>query len=264
MERYRTTIIMAAILGVLVVAAMLLSGNNKDSSTTGTTPAPVVTYLWQEEPQVLGIDVMSGTARISLRRDVSSTLWMITEPEKFPAETFQVDNTASLLQKLEAAKVTTGTSDLAQYGLDKTGMMVTVTFSSTTPLTHTLQVGDANVGATSWYVKQPSSPDVWLVKSTVIGALQNWLTTPPKEPPTPTPFPTAPPTPTATATVIATPAGPIGPQSSSSPSPVVQSSPVGHCLEPTDSRCHWVRGRQRDDARVRHGNFLPDPVVTRK
>jgi hypothetical protein len=225
MERYRTTIIMAAILGVLVIAAFILSGN-KGNSTTGATPTPVVTYLWQEDSQVQGIDVVSGTARVSLSRDISTTLWMLTEPEKYPAETFQVDNTANLLQKLEATKITTGTSELAQYGLDKPAMLVTVSFSSTTPLTHTIQVGDANVGATSWYVKQPASPDVWLVKSTVIGAMQNWLVTPPKEPPTPTPFPTSPPTPTATATVVATPAGPIGPQSSSSPSPLVGGSPV--------------------------------------
>lgn len=225
MERYRTTIIMVALLVVLGAVALVLSGNNKGTTPT-VTPTPVISYMWQEASPVQGIDVVSGTARISLRKDMSSTLWMITEPVKYPADTFQVDNVANSLQNLEATKVTTGTSDLAQYGLDKPGMTVTATFSGTTQVTRTLLVGGTNVGDTAWYVKQPDSPDVWLVKSTVIGPLQNWLATPPKEPPTPTPFPTAPPTPTFTATVEATPIGPIGPPSSSSPSPDVAASPV--------------------------------------
>ncbi len=187
----RPTIILVALLLVLGSVAIFLTNQNK-GTTPGLTPTPVPSFLWQETSQVQGIDVMSGTAKVSLRKDISTTVWMLTAPEQYPAETFQVDNVASTLQRLEATKVATGTTDLAQYGLDKPGMTVTVTFSSTTPLTHTFMVGSGNFDGTGFYIKQPDSPDVYLSATTPIGTIQNWLATPPKQAPTPTPFPTAP------------------------------------------------------------------------
>ncbi|HKP52027.1 MAG TPA: DUF4340 domain-containing protein [Chloroflexia bacterium] len=227
MERYRTTIIMVALLLVLGGVAIFLTNQNK-LNPPGVTPTPVPSYLWQETSQVQGIDVMSGTAKVSLRKDISTTLWMLTAPEQYPADKFQVDNVAGTLQSIEATKVATGTTDLAQYGLDKSGMSVTVTFSSTTPISHTLLIGAQNFDGTGFYIKQVDSPDVYLSATTPIGTIQNWLLTPPKEAPTPTPFPTAPPTPTSTATAEPSPAGPVGPPSNASPgiSPSVEASVV--------------------------------------
>jgi len=227
MERYRTTLIMVALLLVLGGVAIFLTNQNK-GNTPGLTPTPVPSFLWQETSQVQGIDVMSGTTKVSLRKDISTTVWVLTAPEQYPAETFQVDNVADTLQRLEATKVATGTTDLAQYGFDKAGMTVTVTFSSTTPLTHTFMVGSGNFDGTGFYMKQPDSPDVYLSGTTPIGTIQNWLATPPKQAPTPTPFPTVPPTPTSTATAEPSPAGPVGPPTNATPvvSPIVESSPV--------------------------------------
>ena len=225
MERYRTTLIMIALLVVLGGVALILTNNNK-ISPVNATPTPVPSYVWQEPETVLGIDVVSATEKISLRKDISSTTWTITQPLNYPADTFQVDNIASQLQNLQATKVNTTTADLTTFGLDKPGFTVTVTFSGTTPITHTLIVGSSSFDESSAYVKQPNSPDIYLVPTSVIGGMRNWLTTPPKEPATPTPLPTAPPTPTETPTVQPSPAGPVGPPTSSSPSPSVPSSPV--------------------------------------
>ena len=210
MERYRTTLIMAALLVVLGAVAMFVTNQNK-GATPGATPTPVPSYMWEESGIVQGIDIVSGTLRVSLRKDISTTLWMLTEPEPFPADTFQIENVASTLQRIEATKVQTGTTDLAQFGLDKASMTVTVTFSSTTPLTRTINIGASNFDGSSYYVKQPDSPDVYLTSMSPIGIMRNWLTSPPRQAPTPTPFPTAPPTPTSTATAQASPAGPVGP-----------------------------------------------------
>ena len=218
---------MVALLVVLGGFALFLTNSNKVVAPGAEgTPTPLPSFVWQETSIVQGIEVMSGTAKVSISKDISTTLWMITEPERSPADTFQVDNIASALQSLQATKVATGTTDLAAFGLDKPGLTVTVTFSGTTPISHTLMVGAANFDESSTYVKQPGSSDVYLVATSTTGALRNWLTTPPKEPPTPTPFPTAPPTPTETATVVPSPAGPVGPPGVASPSPSAATSPV--------------------------------------
>ena len=216
---------MVALLIVLGGVALYLTNQNKGNSAD-VTPTPVPSYLWQETAAVQGIDVVSGTQKVSLHKDISTTTWLLTEPVQAEADTFQIENVASSLQSLQATKVATSTTDLAQFGLDTPGMTVTATFSSTTPLTHTIMVGKGNFDQSSYYVKEPSSSDVYLVSTSTIGQLQNWLTSPPVLPPTATPFPTLPPTATATTTVQATPQGPVGPPSQSSPSPAVTTSPA--------------------------------------
>ncbi len=225
MERYRTTGIMVALLIVLGIVAVVLTNNNK-GTIAGATPTPVPSFIWQETGTVQGIDVVSGTGKLSLRRDISATKWVIIEPLKYPADSFQIDNIASSLQSLQATKVNTSTGDLSPFGLDKPGITVTITFSGTTPVTHSLLIGGTNFDETATYVKQPGSPDIYLAPTTTIGAIQNWLITPPKEPATPTPAPTIAPTAVATATSQITPAGPVGPPSGASPSPALQASPV--------------------------------------
>src|SRR5437016_3481587 len=127
MERYRTTLIL---LGVLVLLALVAFFINQNPSSTVGVPTPVPeTNVWNEPNQVIGIDVISATQRVSVQKDVTSTVWTLTQPIKFDADPFTVGNVADILQKPAATSVITSPGDLAQYQLDKPAFSVEATFS---------------------------------------------------------------------------------------------------------------------------------------
>ena len=187
MERYRTTLILVGILAVLGVAALLL--NNRGSSPTDGTPTPTALSVWQEPNQVTGIDVVSGTQRVSLRKDVTTTVWSILEPISDTADVFAVGGVADQLQTLVHTRELTGVTDLAQYGLADSPMRVTVTFSDTTPTRHSLLVGTSTPDGSAYYAKRDDNASVYLLSVNVIEPLRSWLIAPPRQQPTPTPIP---------------------------------------------------------------------------
>lgn len=188
MERYRTTIILVAVLVVLGTLAVVLGGKGPVGTIPGEpTPLPVQ-YVWQDDNQVVGIDVVSGTNRVSLTEDTTTTIWSLTEPIQSTADPFAVGNVADLLQSLQATTVITGSSDLAQYGLDKPNLSVTATFSDTAHTKRTVQVGAATVDGSGYYTKLPDKPDVYIVSNSTIEPIKSWLETPPKSVPTATPL----------------------------------------------------------------------------
>jgi Domain of unknown function (DUF4340) len=200
MERYRTTLLMAAILLILVGVAFFLTGKNVSSPGT-PTPVPTV-YVYEEPNPVNAIQVVSGTNRVSLVKDVVVGSWSLTEPVQKPADLFQVSGVADNLQKLQASYTLTATGDLAQYGLAGNSMQVTATFSDTQGTKRTFNVGNATPEGSGYYVKLPDRETIYVVQNFTIEPMRTWLTSPPVEPPTPTPVPFTPipPTPTATAT----------------------------------------------------------------
>lgn len=187
MERYRTTIILLALLVVLGGLALFL--NNRNTATPGTpTPEPTQ-YVWQEENQVNAIEVVSGTTRVSLRKDVTTTLWTVTEPVQKEADSFAVSNIADSLKSPQATAQYTDTQDLSGYGLDKPGMSVTATFSDTQGTKRVMTIGTPTFDGSGYYVKLPDSANVYVVSNSIIEPLRTWLTTPPVAPPTATPLP---------------------------------------------------------------------------
>ena len=215
MERYRTTLIMAVVLIVLVGAIFFMSGRNQAADGT-TTPTPVQ-YVWEETNPSIGLTVISATERVVLKKDSALGSWRIVEPVEKPADLFAVGGVADSMQKLVATYTLSETTDLQQYGLDKP-MTVTVEYSGTTVTERTLLVGGPLTDLSGYYVKTPDSNRVYVIANTVAEPLRSWLTTPPVEPPTPTPapitvVPPATPTPTPGAEGAATPSTEITPTS---------------------------------------------------
>jgi len=187
MERYRTTLILLALLVALGGLAMFL--NNRGGTPTGTPTATPAQYVWQDENQVVGIEVVSGTNKVIVRKDITTTFWAVTEPVQKDADTFSVSSVADSLKSLEATAQLTDTTNLAAYGLVNPGMSVTTTFSDTQGTRRVLMVGDATFDGSGYYVKTPVTGTVYIVSNRVIEPLRTWLTTPPVAPPTATPFP---------------------------------------------------------------------------
>ena len=68
MERYRTTIIMAVALIVLVALAFFLTSKNASAPTGSPTPT-TAKYIWQDTNAVKAIDVVSGTQKVGIAKD---------------------------------------------------------------------------------------------------------------------------------------------------------------------------------------------------
>lgn len=225
MERYRTTLIMAAALLILMGLAFFLTANNASAPTGSPTPT-VKSFIWQDTNAVKAIDIVSGTEKVNLVKDSVSGSWSITQPIQKPADVFQVGNVADALQNLEAQYALTGTTDLSQYGLATPPMQVTITFSDTQGSTRVLQVGSATTDGAGYYVKVPDGNTVYLVTNTTVEPLRSWLTNPPILQPTATPVPITPvtdtPTPTATPTIVP---GAAGAEATATGTPLASTSP---------------------------------------
>lgn len=206
MERYRTTLILAAALIVLVCAIYFVSGRNQGAAGTPTTTP--VAYVWEETNPAVGLTVVSDTQRVVLEKDTTLGSWRILEPVQEPADLFAVSGLADSMQKLQATYTLSEATDLEQYGLTDP-MTVTLEFSGTTVSERTLLIGAPLPDFSAYYVKTPESNRVYAIGNTIVEPLRSWLTTPPVQPPTPTPAPpmtVVPPT-SATATAEAGAAG---------------------------------------------------------
>jgi hypothetical protein len=189
MERYRTTLILLAVLVVLGALAFFL---NNQSTATNVTPTPEPTqYVWRDDNQVIGIDVLSGTQKVALRKNVTTTIWSIIEPVQAEADGFAVGSVADRLKELEATAIISNVTDLSQYELAAPGLTVTATFSDTQNTRRTIQIGGTTIDGAGYYAKQPDSNVVYVVSNALIEPLKSWLTTPPERQPTPTPLPQA-------------------------------------------------------------------------
>ena len=217
MERYRTTLILAGVLIVLAAAAIFLNNSNSGTSAT-PTPTPVIN-VWSSTDSVAGIDVVSGTQKVSLVKDSKSGDWAITQPVSKPADPFSVGGEADSLQNLQATMSVTDTSDLAQFGLGPGSMAVTLTFSNTQKTQRMFNVGSTVIGGSGYYVKPSDAAKVFVVANTAIEPLRSWLTTPPIETPSPTPLAITQIPLTATPTLTDTPAPPAPPTATSTPVP---------------------------------------------
>jgi hypothetical protein len=101
-----------------------------------------------------------------------------------------VSSNIGYLAKLTATQVITPpTSDLAPYGLAKPANIFQL--SKGQSVLAELHVGSKNPDGSATYVQPKGAPGVYLVTDTVIGNVEEWLTSPPVAP-TPVPTPPAP------------------------------------------------------------------------
>lgn len=185
---------------VLGGAAVALGGKKAPIVPAGEpTPAPAQ-YVWQMVNPVVGIEVVSGTKKVSLTKDPATTIWSLTEPVKDAADPFAVGNIADLLKSLEASGTVTGSNDLAQYKLDRPQMTLTATFSDTVQRS-TLLLGGPTFDGSGYYSKLSDQPTIYIVSNSIVEPLRSWIETPPKFVPTATPLlPTLAPTSAVTGT----------------------------------------------------------------
>jgi hypothetical protein len=203
MERYRTTLILLGALILLVVAWLFLR-NNAPAGTDATPTATPTVYVWQEPGDVNSIDVVSDTTTVSVRKDLSTTVWSLTAPIQATADEYQVSAQADSLKNLVAMATLTNTTDLKQYGLDSSKLTFKFTTAGSSPANHTVKVGKATIDGAGYYIKADDKAPVYVVSNSMVEALKSWITTPPKAQPTATPVPTQPPTPAASTTITAT------------------------------------------------------------
>lgn len=208
MERYRTTVILVVVLAALAGVAFFLNQRNSAGGNASPTTTPTH-YIWQSTDPVTAIDVVSGTQRVSVVEDTKTTLWRIASPFTSDADG-SVQNSADALKSLAARDVLTGSTNLADYELDKPGLDVTVTFSDTAHTKRSIQIGKTTFDGAAYYVKEQSSGKIYTVSNGTIEPLRTWLTTPPKAQPTATlvpitVVPTAKPGEGSTATPLPTP-----------------------------------------------------------
>jgi len=215
MERYRTTLILGGILIVLAAVAIFLS-NNKAVSTATATPTPVA-YVWQDPNPVNAIDIVSGTNKVSLKKNPTAGTWAITQPVSKPADIFSVSGEADKLQNLQSQFSVTDTTDLTQFGLGPCAMAVTLTFSNTQGSQRSFTVGKTILDGSGYYIKPSDANLVYVVANITIEPLRSWLTNPPVETPSPTPLAVTivPQTPTPTTTDTPGPGTPAAPASTS-------------------------------------------------
>jgi hypothetical protein len=198
MERYRTTLILSAVLLVLVGAIFFLSGRNPGA--TGTATPTATQYVWEETNPAVSLTVVSGTQRLAVEKDSTLGSWTIVEPVQEPADLFSVSGVADSLQKLVATYTLSETTDFAQYGLTNP-MTVTLEFSGTAVSERTLLVGEPLTDLSGYYVRTPDSDRVYVIGNTIVEPLRSWLIDPPVMPPTATPAPPLTIVPPATPTV---------------------------------------------------------------
>jgi hypothetical protein len=174
----------------------------------GNTPSPLTTpttntvFVWQESSPLVAIQVVSSTGSVSLTKNTETTVWSIREPISDTADPIVVGNLADTLQNLSAQAELTGTTDLAQFGLEGQPLSATFTFSAIDGIQRTLLIGDSTPDGGAYYVKRGDTPSVFLVPNYTLEPLRTWVTTPPKAQPTATPLPvTVVPTSAITSTV---------------------------------------------------------------
>jgi hypothetical protein len=178
---------MAGVLVVLVIVAMMLG--NSGGTVSGTpTPTPAV-YLWEGTEPVSGIDIVSGTNKVTLVKDATLGSWRLTAPVEEPADLFQVSGVADFFQKPQAQFTVTNTGNLEEFGLGTGAMSVTYTFSDTQGTKRTLLIGSGTPDLSGYYVKMPDSDNLYTLASINVEPMRSWLEVPPVAQPTATPFP---------------------------------------------------------------------------
>lgn len=213
----RTTLIIAAIfllLGGYIYFFELNKTPEQLSQQLGTPTATPQRYaILLDASQVKSVEIadLRGPRLVKLTR--TDTGWQVNQPIDKVADRFEVESAVGALTSLKATRVLTNVTDLGQYGFITPTLEVRLIMSDTKQ--YALTLGNKTPNGLAYYaVYTGDKSQIFLIDSSGIETVRNWLDTPPYEP---TPTPTF--TPTATPSVTDTPAATSTPSATETPKP---------------------------------------------
>ncbi|MGE5139271.1 MAG: DUF4340 domain-containing protein [Rudaea sp.] len=194
--KLRNTIILVVVFVALAAYAYYLTRNPSAASTAQTTPVPTPVSMFNfTSDQVTKFVVTDLKNKQTVSVTHQGQNWHMDQPKDSPTDSIKILGTIANISHLDASRVITGTSDLAQFGLTSPSIEAQLTLSDTTQAV--LRIGDATVDQQNYYAQKGNDPQVYLIASSIEQSLADYIKNPPYPPtPTPTPLPTL--TPTAT------------------------------------------------------------------
>jgi len=203
----RTTIIIGAIFLLLAGYVFLFEWNKTPeqlSRQLGTPTATPPRYVLQfDATQVASFQIadLRAPRQVEVKRDRAN--WQVTVPASKPADNFTIDSTLNTLANLRVSRVFTNVTNLGQYGFITPTLEVRVVMNDARQ--YAITIGDHSSSGSTYYATYTGDKtQVFMIDSSIIDALKDWLETPSYEPtPVPTFTPTS--TPAATSTPEATP-----------------------------------------------------------
>jgi Domain of unknown function (DUF4340) len=216
----RNTIILVVIFVALAGYVYFIQSRNPAgslaSTTPSATPATVFDFLTDNAVKFQVSDLHKNQTVVVTRQGQD---WHMQQPKDSAADPVRIGDALDSVAHLDATRVLTNTTDLSAYGLITPTIEVRVTMSDTTQ--SLLQIGDATLDKSDYYALKGGDKQVYLISSSTIDTLRNYLDDPPYPPtPTLTPLPTLTPSPTPTAThpsTNATPAATSPPAATATP-----------------------------------------------
>lgn len=196
----RNTLILFAILVALAAYVFLVElPKSKQPSEEQTQAVP----LWEiPQEQIVRLEAVKKDGQTLVLERAEDQTWWIRQPIVYEADESRVSGVLRDLSALKSTRSISGTVNLADYGLATPAMTVTLTLAD--GARHTLALGDENPTGSYRYARADDAPEVHLVYSWAVSALDAMVAEPPRKP-TPTPTPTVTPTPSASPVPSATP-----------------------------------------------------------
>lgn len=171
---YKTTLRLLAVLIILGGVAYFAETRSSAGPRSGEADKKLQIYDLKES-QLEGLKVSEGDKTTVVRRGPSSQ-WTL-EPQGEKADTIQVDSVALRLLTLRAFKVVAEKpEDLAQYGLDKP--QLTVTMELTGGKSETLSIGTETPIETGYYATRKGSTEVFILSSSLVKDLKKMVEEP--------------------------------------------------------------------------------------
>lgn len=200
---YRVTAVALAVLVVLGGVVWFTEFRDKDSSSSASakpSDKPELTVLKFDDKETRRIEVVRADRRVQADRDEQGD-WTL-QPSGEPGDRARLSGVLFRLASLNATRrVTDAATDLAQYGLDRPALVVTLTQADGTTLG--LLTGAKAPSESGTYVKKPDNATVFLIANPLVTDLDGLVSQPPVAPPTPSPLPSLEPAPR----VVPTPGG---------------------------------------------------------
>lgn len=158
MKLFRNAIILLVVVAILGGAYALIL-KKKDVGNTKQSDTKVIKILEVEKDKIAEVTLDSKDGKYVIAKKDKD--WVVTSPEGFKADSKRIDDFLTALSSINAEKVVEeNASDLAQYGLDKPGV-ITVKLSDGT--TRVLEIGTETPLQDGYYLKEKDSKKVYTV-----------------------------------------------------------------------------------------------------
>jgi hypothetical protein len=218
----RNTIILVVIFIALAGYAYYVQSRNpatgQASATPSATPASVFDFLTDNAVKFQVSDLHKNQTVVVTRQGQG---WHMEHPKDSATDPVRIGDALDTIAHLEAARILTDTVDLSAYGLVTPTIEVRLTMSDTTQ--SLLQIGDATLDQADYYALKGGDKQVYLISSSTVDTLRNYLDQPPYPPTTTlTPLPTL----TPSTTPTETPTGTITPPTATNATPAATSPPA--------------------------------------